>query len=75
MMEPIENAEQMKRKSRGWSDDMSSHAIARRLTLVSDLYNTWRSLQTAKKVSSSLQKIEEAEEQATLAVSSKNPDQ
>jgi hypothetical protein len=71
-MEPIENAEQMKRKSRGWSDDMTSHAIAQRLTLVSDLYNTWRALQTAKKVSTSPVELKKTIDQNTPEVSFKS---
>ena len=49
MTNPIENADMMKRRSRGWSDDMSGPAIARRLAVVSDLLKTYRTLQTAKK--------------------------
>ena len=49
MTNPIDNADMMKRRSRGWSDDMSGPAIALRLAVVSNLLNTYRTLQTAKK--------------------------
>lgn len=47
MTEPT-NAENQKRKSRGWSDSMDSSSIARRLAIVDDLYACWKILQKAK---------------------------
>ena len=49
-MNQIEYANQVKRLSRGWSDDMDGQAIARRLELVDQLYETWLKLKTAKPI-------------------------
>lgn len=49
-MNQIENANQVKRLSRGWSDDMDDQAIARRLEIVDRLYETWLKLKTAKPI-------------------------
>ncbi len=49
MTSPIERANQVKRQSRGWSDDMDSHAICRRLAIVEELYVTWLALKKARK--------------------------
>ncbi len=63
MTNPIENADMMKRRSRGWSDDMSGPAIARRLAVVADLLKTYRTLQTAEKVPvSDAKSVKEADE-------------
>ena len=45
------NAEEDKRRSRGWSDEMDSASIARRLAIVDELYDFWKSLKNARKVS------------------------
>ena len=50
MTSPIERANRSKRQSRGWSDDMDSHAISRRLAIVEELYSTWLALKNARKM-------------------------
>ncbi len=50
-MNPIDDINQSKRESRGWSDEMTSDAIHYRLRIVADLYRTWTILQTARRVS------------------------
>ena len=39
-----------KNRSRGWSDDMSTDAIKRRLEIVAELYQLWLGLKKAKPV-------------------------
>ena len=51
MTSPIEQASQMKLTSRGWSDDMDSTAIARRLAIVENLYAAWLTLKKARRQS------------------------
>ncbi len=48
MTSPTERANRSKRRSRGWSDDMDSHAISRRLAIVEELYSTWLVLKNAR---------------------------
>jgi len=48
MTSPRERASQSKRRSRGWSDDMDSQAISRRLAIVEQLYSTWLTLKGAR---------------------------
>ncbi len=50
MTSPTERADRSKRQSRGWSDDMDSHAISRRLAIVEELYSTWLRLKNAHKM-------------------------
>ena len=50
MTSPIERASQMKRQSRGWSNDMESKAIARRLAIVEGLHSTWLALNKARRL-------------------------
>lgn len=57
-MNPM-NADQCKRKSRGWSDDMDSHAIVHRLKIVDELYAAWQSLRQARKIIPSPAKVDE----------------
>ena len=45
------SADESKRKSRGWSDEMDSESISRRLAIVDELYSCWQSLKNAKKFS------------------------
>ena len=52
MTSPIERADRGKRQSRGWSDEMDSRAIARRLAIVEELYATWLALKDARKIRS-----------------------
>ena len=52
MTSPIERADRSKRQSRGWSDDMDSQAISRRLAIVEELYATWLALKDARKMRS-----------------------
>ncbi len=52
MTRPIEQAERSKRQSRGWSDDMDSHMISRRLAIVEELYSTWLALKNARQTPS-----------------------
>jgi hypothetical protein len=47
MIKPT-NAENKKRKSRGWSDSMDSASIAQRLAVVGNLYACWNSLKKAR---------------------------
>jgi hypothetical protein len=48
------NADEMKRKSRGWTDGMDSISISNRLSIVDELYACWKLLSNAKKVSAEL---------------------
>ncbi len=41
MTSPIEQASHSKRQSRGWSDEMDSQAISRRLAIVEELHAAW----------------------------------
>jgi hypothetical protein len=50
MTSPIEQADRSKRQSRGWSDDMDSHMISRRLAIVEELYATWLALKNARRM-------------------------
>jgi len=50
MTSPTERADQSKRQSRGWSDDMDSGAISRRLAIVEELYSAWFALKNARKM-------------------------
>ena len=52
MTNPTERANRSKRQSRGWSDDMDSHAISSRLAIVEELYATWLALKNARKTPS-----------------------
>jgi len=40
----------MKRQSRGWSNDMDSQSIARRLQIAAELYLTWLALSKARRL-------------------------
>lgn len=42
--------EEMKRRSRGISDDMSPDAIARRLDIVNELHRVWQTLRQARRI-------------------------
>ncbi len=46
------DADELKRRSRGTSQDMSAAAISRRLDIVSQLYEVWCLLRTARRVGS-----------------------
>ena len=50
MTSPIERANRSKRQSRGWSDEMDSQAISRRLAIVEELYSTWLALKKVRKM-------------------------
>lgn len=50
MTSPIDRANQMKRQSRGWSNDMDSQSIARRLQIAAELYSTWLALSKARRL-------------------------
>jgi hypothetical protein len=52
MTRPIEQADRSKRQSRGWSDDMDSQMISRRLAIVEELYSTWLALKNARRMPS-----------------------
>jgi hypothetical protein len=49
-MNPTKLAEEMKRLSRGWSDDMSPEAVHRRLEILSQLYDAWLTLKKSVRV-------------------------
>jgi len=50
-MDPISSQTDLsKNRSRGWSNDMSSDAIKRRLQTVSELYQLWLGLKNAKRL-------------------------
>ncbi len=53
MTSPIERANRSKRQSRGWSNEMDSHAISRRLAIVEELYSTWVKLKNAREMTPS----------------------
>lgn len=42
--------EEMKRRGRGISDDMSPEAIARRIEIVGQLHRTWQMLRHAQRI-------------------------
>lgn len=44
------NADEMKRRGRGISDDMSPAAIARRIDIVGDLWRMWQILRNARRI-------------------------
>ena len=44
------DADEAKRRSRGISTDMSPDAILRRIEIVSELYDMWRTLQQSRPV-------------------------
>ncbi len=43
-------ADLSKNRSRGWSDDMSTDAIKRRLEIVAELYQLWLKLKKVKRL-------------------------
>ncbi len=56
------NADDLKRKSRGWTDGMDSISISDRLFVVDELYACWKLLSNAKKVSLKLSQTPTSEE-------------
>ena len=44
------DADEMKRRSRGISNDMSPEAIARRIDIVGELWRMWQVLRHAKRI-------------------------
>ena len=48
MTSPMEQANQSKRQSRGWSDEMDSQAISRRLAIVEELHAAWTVLKNVQ---------------------------
>lgn len=50
MSEPDAKATSRKQRSRGISTDMSPAALERRLELMSQLYEVWQLLRTAKRI-------------------------
>jgi hypothetical protein len=44
------DADEMKRRSRGISDDMSPAAIARRIDIVGELWRMWQTLRSARRI-------------------------
>ncbi len=51
-MKPSEDPADLKRLSRGWSNDMSAPAVQLRLVKVSKLYRAWKLLNTKRKLHS-----------------------
>ena len=47
MTRQIDRATEMKRRSRGWSDDMSGEGVSHRLKIVAELYDLWWYLKLA----------------------------
>ncbi len=69
--------EEMKRRSRGISSDMSPAAITRRLEIAAELYQVWRSFRTARRIGPVIEQVvrnKEVIEELPLEARDTNPD-
>ncbi len=70
MMDPDE----MKRRSRGISSDMSPEAIAKRFAILADLYDLWRDFRAAKRIGPVVEAEERDAKQGALPTEVCEPD-